>query len=152
MISSQPYYILFSSLILTGFAKLISRSDTSLAISFWKKWSNVCGPYMAVTLLFNQEMMNSFSLYMLIPMINFPKSFKVSSTFLFTSFIVMDQECFITASMGMSAVDISLATIEQALHQADQALLAAKRTGKNKLITYNSIAHAAVLQSNSDGN
>ncbi|MDQ0878484.1 diguanylate cyclase (GGDEF)-like protein [Paenibacillus sp. V4I3] len=58
-----------------------------------------------------------------------------------TSFIVMDQECFITASMGMSAVDISFATIEQALHQADQALLAAKRTGKNKLVTYNS-SHA----------
>lgn len=55
-----------------------------------------------------------------------------------TSFIVMDQECFITASMGVSAIDISLATIEQALHQADQALLAAKRSGKNKLVTYNS--------------
>ncbi|MGO4276834.1 GGDEF domain-containing protein, partial [Paenibacillus sp. TAF58] len=55
-----------------------------------------------------------------------------------TSFIIMDQECFITASMGRSAVDISLATIEQALHQADQALLAAKRTGKNKLVSYNS--------------
>ncbi|NOU75238.1 EAL domain-containing protein [Paenibacillus sp. LMG 31458] len=55
-----------------------------------------------------------------------------------TSFIVMDQECFITASLGISAVEISLATIEQALHQADQALLAAKRTGKNKLVTYNS--------------
>jgi len=55
-----------------------------------------------------------------------------------TSFLVMDQECFITASMGISAVDISLATIEQALHQADQALLAAKRTGKNKLVTYHS--------------
>ena len=93
---------------------------------------------MAVTLLFNQEMMNLFSLYMLIPMINFPKSFKASSTFLLPSFIIMDQECFITASMGMSAVDISLATIEQALHQADQALIAAKRTGKNKLVTYNS--------------
>ncbi|KQX45422.1 MULTISPECIES: putative bifunctional diguanylate cyclase/phosphodiesterase [unclassified Paenibacillus] len=55
-----------------------------------------------------------------------------------TSFIVMDQECYITVSIGMSAVDISLATIEQALHQADQALLAAKRTGKNKLVTYHS--------------
>ncbi|MCY9668854.1 bifunctional diguanylate cyclase/phosphodiesterase [Paenibacillus alginolyticus] len=58
-----------------------------------------------------------------------------------TSFIVMGQECFITVSIGMSAVDITLTTIEQALHQADQALLAAKRTGKNKLVTYHS-SHA----------
>ncbi|SDO81734.1 diguanylate cyclase (GGDEF) domain-containing protein [Paenibacillus sp. yr247] len=55
------------------------------------------------------------------------------------SFRVMEQECYINASIGMSAVDISPTTIEQALNQADHALLAAKHTGKNKLVTYNSL-------------
>lgn len=53
------------------------------------------------------------------------------------SITVMNQECYINVSIGRSTVDITPATLEQALNQADHALLAAKHTGKNKLVSYN---------------
>ncbi|WP_279615843.1 putative bifunctional diguanylate cyclase/phosphodiesterase [Paenibacillus pectinilyticus] len=46
------------------------------------------------------------------------------------------QECFLSASFGLSALSLTTETISQALSQAEQALLVAKQTGKNKLITY----------------
>nr|WP_240159842.1 bifunctional diguanylate cyclase/phosphodiesterase [Paenibacillus aceris] len=54
-------------------------------------------------------------------------------------FMIQEHECYINVSMGMSAVELSPNTVEQALKQADQALQAAKLTGKNKLVTYHSM-------------
>lgn len=53
-------------------------------------------------------------------------------------FTYQDQECFLTASFGLSTLPITPQTISQAFSQAEQALRIAKRTGKNKLITYES--------------
>ncbi|MEC0228168.1 putative bifunctional diguanylate cyclase/phosphodiesterase [Paenibacillus alba] len=54
-------------------------------------------------------------------------------------FNVMEQMCYINVSIGSSFIESSSASIEQSLHQADQALLAAKHTGKNKHVAYNSL-------------
>ncbi|TXK75136.1 bifunctional diguanylate cyclase/phosphodiesterase [Paenibacillus sp. N3.4] len=51
-------------------------------------------------------------------------------------FTVMKQECYLNVSMGISQFTMAPGTMEQALMQADHALLAAKHSGKNKLIAY----------------
>lgn len=55
------------------------------------------------------------------------------------SFIIQERECYINVSIGMSAVELTSATVEQALKQADQALQAAKHTGRNKLVTFHAM-------------
>ncbi|NOU99614.1 putative bifunctional diguanylate cyclase/phosphodiesterase [Paenibacillus planticolens] len=62
-------------------------------------------------------------------------------------FMIHEHECYINVSMGMSAVALSPATVEQALKQADQALQAAKHTGKNKLVTYHSMLSTSPARS-----
>ncbi|UKS27280.1 bifunctional diguanylate cyclase/phosphodiesterase [Paenibacillus sp. HWE-109] len=53
-------------------------------------------------------------------------------------FLVMEQICYINVSIGTSQINPSV-SIEEAMHQADRALLAAKQTGKNKLVAYHSL-------------
>ncbi|CAN7293760.1 bifunctional diguanylate cyclase/phosphodiesterase [Paenibacillus sp. LjRoot153] len=54
-------------------------------------------------------------------------------------FTYQGQDCFLRASFGLNALTITPENIAQALHQAEQALLLAKQTGKNKLITFHSM-------------
>lgn len=54
-------------------------------------------------------------------------------------FTYQGQDCFLSASFGLNALKITPENIAQAFHQAEQALLIAKQTGKNKLITFNSM-------------
>ncbi|MGO4496368.1 putative bifunctional diguanylate cyclase/phosphodiesterase [Paenibacillus sp. 2RAB27] len=51
-------------------------------------------------------------------------------------FTYQDQDCFLRASFGLSDLTITPENVPQAFHQAEQALLIAKQTGKNKLITF----------------
>ncbi|KRF09594.1 hypothetical protein ASG89_15350 [Paenibacillus sp. Soil766] len=54
-------------------------------------------------------------------------------------FTYQGQDCFLRASFGLSALEITPKNVQQAFHQAEQALLLAKQTGKNKLITFHSM-------------
>lgn len=56
-----------------------------------------------------------------------------------TPFTYQNQECFLRASFGLSDLVITPENVAQAFHQAEQALLLAKQTGKNKLITFHSM-------------
>ncbi|MBD0383558.1 putative bifunctional diguanylate cyclase/phosphodiesterase [Paenibacillus sedimenti] len=53
-------------------------------------------------------------------------------------FYINDQAYYINASIGFSTIDLQPDTTRQALIQADLALYAAKHTGKNKTLAYDS--------------
>ncbi|WNR45531.1 putative bifunctional diguanylate cyclase/phosphodiesterase [Paenibacillus roseipurpureus] len=52
------------------------------------------------------------------------------------SFTWQGQDCFLSASFGLSAPATTTGAMPEAFSQAEQALLQAKQTGRNKLVTY----------------
>lgn len=122
----------FLSWILTDFDISISRSATLLVIVCWLKLLIDFALSLIAVSPFDPEMMNLRWLYTY-SIRNSCPHYSAGTAAFEQSFTIQEQECYINVSMGISTVELTPATVEQALKQADQALQAAKQTGKISL-------------------